>query len=221
MRAVTVAIAVALLVATAAADNFCNLNATSKTVVNLNTVQEFQGSADGYMVDISPCAKVNTTDCTEAYGTVTKARTVSCFKSKPTVTFDPLTNTTTLTFDSQVQSTLAMLMAGGVVRRLRTKYVCDPTAANVTNGGATYSPVNFQLTINFRTAAACPFVPTAAPTPAPQPIPHHDDDDDKKLSTWAIVGIIAGCVVAVVVVAFVCFKCRSSDSSAEGEYARV
>jgi len=193
MRAVTVAIAVALLVATAAADNFCNLNATSKTVVNLNTVQEFQGSADGYMVDISPCAKVNTTDCTEAYGTVTKARTVSCFKSKPTVTFDPLTNTTTLTFDSQVQSTLAMLMAGGVVRRLRTKYVCDPTATNVTNGGATYSPVNFQLTINFRTAAACPFVPTAAPTPAP----HHDDGDDngKKIG--------AGIAVGVVVVIFV------------------
>lgn len=226
MRAVTVAIAVALLVASATAD-FCNINATATTKVNLNTVQTYTGTAAGYRIDVSPCTAKNMTECDNkmAFGTVSKGNTVSCFMTAPTVTFDTATNTTKLAFSSELRSTLALLMNGSAVRRLTTKYVCDKAATTVVEDGAVYKSVTRELVVTFKTASACPFVPTAAPTQMPTttaaPLPHGGDDDDKKLSTWAIVGIIAGCVVAVVVVAFVCFKCRSGESQAEGEYARV
>lgn len=218
MRTIATIVAVALIVATAAADNACFFNATSKTQVNLNGMADYRGTAAGYTIDVSPCVKVNSTDCAMAYGSVAKGRTVSCFQNAPQRAFDTTTNTTTFVFNTAV-NTLAMLMEGSTVRRLRTQYVCDPAATNVTEDGSSYRQVDYQLTIKFKTAAACPFVPTPAPTPAPH-VDHHDDDDN-KLSTWAIVGIIAGCVVAIVVLAFVCFKCRSGESQAEGEYARV
>ena len=194
MRTIATVVAVALIVATAAADNACFFNATSKTQVNLNGMADYRGTAAGYTIDVSPCVKVNSTDCAMAYGSVAKGRTVSCFQNAPQRAFDTTTNTTTFVFNTAV-NTLAMLMEGSTVRRLRTQYVCDPTATNVTEDGSSYRQVDYQLTIKFKTAAACPFVPTPAPTPAPH-VDHHDDDDDGKTVAAAI-------AVAVVVVVFV------------------
>jgi hypothetical protein len=220
MRSIAItAVALAMLAASASA-NYCYFNTTSgNATVNLNGIADYHGTAAGYTIFVSPCATVNTTDCGAAFGTVSRGQSVSCFNTAPKRTFTTVGNvtTTSFVFDSQT-TTLAMLMQGATVRKLRTKYVCDPAATNVTEGPASYSAVTYELTITFYTAAACPIANTPAPTPAPTP---GSDDDGNKLSTWAIVGIIAGCVVAIVVVGFVCFKCRSGDSQAEGEYARV
>jgi len=220
MRTIATVVAVALIVATAAADSGCVFNTTNGTVVDLNSVGQYRGHAAGYTIDISPCVKVNMTDCMMSYGGVYKSRSSTCFKTAPSRQFDAVNNKTSFVFDSPA-TTLAMLMQGNAVRKLRTTYTCDPAATNVTESNSNYNAVKYELTINFNTAAACPASPTPAPTTTPAPSVDHGGDDDNKLSTWAIVGIIAGCVVAIVIVAFVCFKCRSTESQAEGEYARV
>jgi len=75
----------------------------------------------------------------------------------------------------------------------------------------------------FSSPNACP---TVAPTPTPSATPstaapdNGGGDDDHKLSSWAIVGIIVAAVVVIVGVGIACWKCRSK-SVEDGDYSRV
>ena len=233
MKAVLICAALAVLAATASAVNVCVFEQTSTLGIPeiVNMTGALFDPEEGVTISgrayrpfkFSPCEPAVFPDNCTGYAYIKRGSAASCFAAPPKASaYNTTTNATTLTFSSARASMMALLL-GEKLTSLQAQMVCDEARAD--NGlhlvGSMSSVVNGHMTIYFQTKSACavPIGPTEAPgTPAPI---SGGDDDKKGLTTWEIVGIIAGCVVFVVVVVFVIFQCRRSDTQAEGQYSRV
>lgn len=169
---------------------------------------------------LSPCTPMNfTADCKDSFAYLVSGSS-TCFSTPPINTVNGTGNTTAAfsTFKSgQVSSSF---LSATTVTTLNVAYHCDEQGSNMSLALQSAVLRDETLTMVFTTSAICNLVPEPTPAPPTTTAPVDDGDDDHKLSSWAIVGIIVGAVVLIVGIGVACWKCRSSNPE-EGEYRHV
>jgi len=167
-----------------------------------------------YSVSINPCAPA-VSECGSSivggsYVTLAaaaKGGRCASFSTEKSSTYDNSTLTIVYaTADDSAEATLVIW--------------CDPTATE----GLTFVEGNYTSStgaahLSFKSTVPCT---PAVPTPSPAtPAPTDGGSDGGKLSTGAVVGIIAGSAVVVVSLGVAITKFRASSTSTDGTYTRV